>query len=131
MTTTTQPRLRKNVRSKEDVHVKMADDPNAPVMAPGEGGRYVYGIVQAKDPVTFGKVGIGGSGEMVYTVNYQDIAAVVSRWTGVPVTKLLEGTLGLPPRENLLLERGVVGHRRQRLEDLVGHREGKCREQRC
>src|ERR1700746_1172972 len=103
MTTTTQPRPRKNVRSnvrsKEDVHVKMADDPNAPVMAPGEGGRYVYGIVQAKDPVTFGKVGIGGSGEMVYTVNYQDIAAVVSN-TSVYIFA--------PTRENALAHEHVI-----------------------
>jgi len=103
MTTTTQPRPRKNVRSnsrsKEDVHVKMADDPSAPVMAPGEGGRYVYGIVQAKDPVTFGKVGIGGSGEMVYTVNYQDIAAVVSN-TSVYIFD--------PTRENALAHEHVI-----------------------
>jgi hypothetical protein len=99
MATTTQPRLRKNVRSKEDVHVKIAEASNAPVMAPGEGGRYVYGIVQAKDPVTFGKVGIGGSGEMVYTVNYQDIAAVVSN-TSVYIFD--------PTRENALAHEHVI-----------------------
>ena len=103
MTTTTQARPRKNVRSnsrsKEDVHVKMADDANAPPMAPGEGGRYVYGIVQAKDPVTFGKIGIGGSGEMVYTVNYQDIAAVVSN-TSVYIFD--------PTRENALAHEHVI-----------------------
>jgi hypothetical protein len=98
MATTTQPRLRKNVRSKEDVHVKIAEASNAPAMAPGEGGRYVYGIVQAKDPVTFGKVGIGGSGEMVYTVNYQDIAAVVSN-TSVYIFD--------PTRENALAHEHV------------------------
>jgi hypothetical protein len=99
MATTTQPRLRKNVRSKEDVHVKIAEASNAPAMAPGEGGRYVYGIVQAKDPVTFGKVGIGGSGEMVYTVNYQDIAAVVSN-TSVYIFD--------PTRENALAHEHVI-----------------------
>jgi len=103
MTTTTQPKTRKNVRSnsrsKEDVHVKMADDANAPPIGPGEGGRYVYGIVQAKDPVTFGKIGIGGSGEMVYTVNYQDIAAVVSN-TSVYIFD--------PTRENALAHEHVI-----------------------
>jgi len=99
MATTTQPRLRKNVRSKEDVHVKIAEASNSPAMAPGEGGRYVYGIVQAKDPVTFGKVGIGGSGEMVYTVNYQDIAAVVSN-TSVYIFD--------PTRENALAHEHVI-----------------------
>jgi hypothetical protein len=101
MASTTQPRLRKNSRSreKEDVHVKMAEEANASTMAPGESGRYVYGIVQAKDPVTFGKVGIGGSGEMVYTVNYQDIAAVVSN-TAVYIFD--------PTRENALAHEHVI-----------------------
>src|SRR5689334_20767381 len=78
METATQTKLRKNGRSKEDVHAKMTDGPNSAPMPQGETGRYVYGIVHAKDPVTFGKIGIGGSGEMAYTVNFQDIAAVVS-----------------------------------------------------
>src|SRR5579859_1670977 len=99
MATTTQPRLRKNVRSKEDVHVKIAEASNAPAMAPGEGGRYVYGIVQAKDRVTFGQVGNGGSGDMVYTVNYQDIAAVVSN-TSVYIFE--------PTRENALAHEHVI-----------------------
>lgn len=96
----TQPRVRKAVKSsKEDVHVKITDTSGAPVTTPGEGGRYVYGIVQAKDPVTFGKVGIGGSGEMVYTVNYQDIAAVVSN-TSVYIFD--------PTRENALAHEHVI-----------------------
>lgn len=99
MVTTTQPRLRKNSRSKEDVHVKMVDEQNSPPIAPGETGRYVYGIVQAKDPVTFGKIGIGGSGEMAYTVNYQDIAAVVSN-TSVFIFD--------PTRENALAHEHVI-----------------------
>jgi len=100
MATTTQPRLRKNVRSsKDDVHVKIAEERNLPAIAPGETGRYVYGIVQARDPVTFGKIGIGGGGEMVYTVNYQDIAAVVSN-TSVYIFD--------PTRENALAHEHVI-----------------------
>jgi len=100
MATTTQPRLRKTLKaSKDDVHVKIAEESNSSAMAPGEGGRYVYGIVQAKDPVTFGKIGIGGSGEMVYTVNYQDIAAVVSN-TSVYIFD--------PTRENALAHEHVI-----------------------
>src|SRR5579864_2650140 len=99
MATTTQPRLRKNVRSKEDVHVRMEQATTPPQATPGEGGRYVYGIVQAKEPVTFGKSGIGGSGELVYTVNYQDIAAVVSN-TSVYIFD--------PTRENALAHEHVI-----------------------
>src|SRR6478736_2784097 len=100
MATTTQPRLRKTLKAfKDDVHVKIAEESNSSAMAPGEGGRYVYGIIEAKDPVTFGKIGIGGSGEMVYTVNYQDIAAVVSK-TSVFIFD--------PTRENALAHEHVI-----------------------
>ena len=44
--------------------------------------------------------------------------------------QLLEDPLRLPPREDLLLEGGVVGHHRQRLEDFLDHREAKCRAER-
>ena len=42
-------------------------------------GHYVYGIIQAREPLTFGKIGIGGRGDLVYTVHNTDIAAVVSK----------------------------------------------------
>src|SRR5581483_1760539 len=65
---------------KDDLHVKMGDRPVGVAETPvGEGGRYVYGIIEAKEQTNFGKIGIGGAGEMVYTVKYQDIAAVVSK----------------------------------------------------
>src|SRR5438105_3067117 len=35
----------------------------------GVEGRYVYGIIQASQPKTFGKTGIGASGENVYTIH--------------------------------------------------------------
>ena len=51
----------------------------APAPTAAEGGRYVYGIIEAKESLMFGKMGIGGQGEMVYTVHHGDIAAVVSK----------------------------------------------------
>src|SRR2546423_13490903 len=36
-------------------------------------GRYVYGVIQVKEPLSFGKIGMGGTGEMVYTVHHGDI----------------------------------------------------------
>ncbi len=42
-------------------------------------GIYVYCIVESSEPRTFGKIGIGGRGDDVYTIHYQDLAAVVSR----------------------------------------------------
>jgi hypothetical protein len=100
MATKTSAGSRKTTKSKkDDVHVKIADNSLVQDLAPGEGGRYVYGIVQAKEPLTFGRSGIGGSGEMVYTVNYQDIAAVVSN-TSVYIFD--------PTRENALAHEHVI-----------------------
>src|SRR4051812_44276064 len=64
-----------------------------------EEGRYVYGIIEAKPGLTFGKMGIGGSGEMVYTIEHADIAAVVSR---TPVF------IFDPTRENVLAHEHVI-----------------------
>jgi virulence-associated protein VapD len=44
-----------------------------------EPGIYVYSIVESPEPRTFGRLGIGGRGDEVYTVHYKDLAAVVSR----------------------------------------------------
>ncbi|HZQ67400.1 MAG TPA: GvpL/GvpF family gas vesicle protein [Terriglobales bacterium] len=98
-TATTRNTKKTSTRAKEDLHVKIAERPDTPETSPGEGGRYVYGIVQAKDHMSFGKIGIGGAGEMVYTVNYQDIAAVVSK-TAVPIFD--------PTRENALAHEHVI-----------------------
>jgi hypothetical protein len=91
----------RSVRSpKDDLHVKIGERPaGIPDAAPGEGGRYVYGIIEAKEQTGFGKIGIGGAGEMVYTVKYQDIAAVVSK-TSVYIFD--------PTRENALAHEHVI-----------------------
>src|SRR2546429_6839401 len=44
-----------------------------------DGGVYVSSIIELSEPRTFGKIGIGGRGDEVYTVHYRDLAAVVSR----------------------------------------------------
>src|SRR6266404_65757 len=100
MGTRTLARPRKNTKSGEDVRVKIGPISWGGESAPGgEGGRYVYGIVQSKEPVSFGRSGIGGSSETVYTVNYQDIAAVVSN-TSVYILD--------PTRENALAHEHVI-----------------------
>src|SRR6195256_1449386 len=45
----------------------------------GRDGVYVYCIIESGEPRTFGKIGIGGRGDEVFTVHYRDLAAVVSR----------------------------------------------------
>jgi hypothetical protein len=90
-------RAEKNV--SEDVHVRITEFPVPPEPASAEGGRYVYGIIEAKQPLSFGKMGIGGAGEPVYTVNFQDIAAIVSK-TSVYIFD--------PTRENALAHEHVI-----------------------
>jgi hypothetical protein len=41
-------------------------------------GKYVYCVIQSAEPLQFGRVGIGAKPTDVRTVNYKDIAAVVS-----------------------------------------------------
>jgi hypothetical protein len=91
---------RDNKNTQDDLHVKIADASSLmPEITPGEGGRYVYGIVESKEPATFGKIGIGGAGELVYLVKYLDIAAVVSK-TAVYIFD--------PTRENALAHEHVI-----------------------
>ena len=93
------PARRNSDTGKEDLHVRISERPTAPETSPGEGGRYVYGIVETKEHLNFGKIGIGGAGEAVYGVNYQDIAAVVSK-TAVAIFD--------PTRENALAHEHVI-----------------------
>jgi hypothetical protein len=62
-------------------------------------GRYVYGIIPSRADASFGKMGIGGAGELVYAVTHGDIAAVVSR-TAVFIFD--------PTRENALAHEHVI-----------------------
>lgn len=41
-------------------------------------GKYVYCIVRATTPLSFGTIGIGGEPADVYTVNWRELAAVIS-----------------------------------------------------
>jgi hypothetical protein len=54
----------------------------AAAVAEGDGaqeGVYVYCIIESTELRTFGKLGIGGRSDEVFTVHYRDLAAVVSR----------------------------------------------------
>jgi hypothetical protein len=90
---------RKHTKSEDDVRVKFGDNSGSSAAASGESGRYVYGILQSRERIDFGKIGIGGAGAMVYTVNYLDIAAVVSN-TQVYIFD--------PTRENALAHEHVI-----------------------
>jgi hypothetical protein len=63
-----------------------------------ERGRYVYCIIRASSPLKFGAIGMDEEWADVYTINYKDMAAVVS---DVPMTPL-DST-----RENVLAHERV------------------------
>ena len=46
--------------------------------APEAEGKYVYCIIEESAPKSFGKLGIGGRGDDVYTIHHENLAAVVS-----------------------------------------------------
>src|SRR3712207_6640685 len=43
-----------------------------------EEGKYVYCIIESSAPRSFGRIGIGNRQDEVYTIHYQELAAVVS-----------------------------------------------------
>ncbi len=62
-------------------------------------GRYVYGIIDTREPINFSNAGVGGPGRVVYAVHYRGLAALVSE---TPVF-----TIDLT-RDNLLAHERVV-----------------------
>lgn len=58
---------------------ELDDAPDTAVAASnGRSGKYVYCIIEANESLHFGPIGIGSEPADVHTVNYHDIAAVVS-----------------------------------------------------
>jgi len=86
------------VRDRE-VHAVALEPSRAVPAAAQQEGRYVYGVIETRDPLNFGRIGIGGAGEMVYTVHRGDIAAIVSK-TAVFIFD--------PTRENALAHEHVI-----------------------
>jgi hypothetical protein len=82
------------------VETTAGSESNAPIQSASEvdNGIYVYSIIECAEPSTFGKIGIGGRGDDVYTVHYKDLAAVVSRTPLVVYD---------PTRENVLAHEHV------------------------
>ncbi len=71
-------------------------------------GVYVYSIIECADPRTFGKIGIGGRGDEVYTVHYRDLAAVVSRTPLMVYDPTRENALAHEHVNEVLIEAGFT-----------------------
>ena len=66
--------------------------------SPAQEGKYVYAIIESEQTKTFGKLGIGSRGDVVYTIHHGGLAAVVSN---TPIM------IHDPTRENVLAHENV------------------------
>jgi len=82
-------------------HVPAGNGLLAPASPQGTPGKYVYCIVRSPEPLTFGAIGLGAEPAVVQTVNYKDLAAVVSD-APVGAHPALD-----PTRENVLAHQRV------------------------
>jgi hypothetical protein len=64
-------------------------------------GKYIYCIIKSNQPLTFGPLGIGDRGDQLYTVCFNDIAAVVS---DSPIKKYSISRENLIPHEHAIEE---------------------------
>src|ERR1700730_14711331 len=80
--------------------------PNSDTQA--DSGIYVYSIIECAEPRTFGKIGIGGRGDDVYTVHYKDLAAVVSRTPLVVYDPTRENVLAHEHVNEVIIEEGFT-----------------------
>ncbi|CAA9227814.1 MAG: Gas vesicle protein GvpA [uncultured Chloroflexi bacterium] len=71
-------------------------------------GIYVYNVIEADQPRTFGNIGIGGRGDEVYTVHFRDLAAVVSKTPLVVYDPTRENALAHEHVNELVIEEGIT-----------------------
>jgi hypothetical protein len=86
--------------------VRDASTPSAPTAA--ESGIYVYCIIERAEPQEFGTVGIGGRGDVVFTVHYRDLAAVVSQTPLMVYDPTRENALAHEKVNEVVIERGFT-----------------------
>src|SRR5687767_5531093 len=71
-------------------------------------GVYVYSIIESTEARTFGKFGIGGRGDEVFTVHYRDLAAIVSKTPLVVYDPTRENALAHEHVNEVLIEVGFT-----------------------
>lgn len=92
---------------------EVVDVSPAPVAAPaqpslGETGIYVYSVIESSEPRAFGKVGIGGRGDEVYTVHHRGLAAVVSRTPLIVYDPTRENALAHERVNEVIIEQSMT-----------------------
>ena len=73
-----------------------------------ESAIYVYCIIESKDPKSFGKIGIGGRGDEVYTEHHKNLAAVVSRTPLMVYDPTRENALAHERVNEVVIEQGFT-----------------------
>jgi hypothetical protein len=74
--------------------VERAPKPSLPAAdRTGGRGRYVYCIIRASNPLTFGGIGMDEQWPDVYTINYKDMSAIVSDVPTAPLDSTRENVL--------------------------------------
>lgn len=81
---------------------------NAETSTTVETGVYVYCIIESDQPRTFGRLGIGGHGDEVYTLPYREIAAVVSRTPLIVYDPTRENALAHERVNEVMIEKGFT-----------------------
>src|SRR5919199_6690863 len=76
--------------------------------AQADSGIYVYSIIESHEPRSFGKIGIGGRGDEVFTVHYRDLAALVSRTPLVVYDPNRENALAHEHVNEVAIEQGFT-----------------------
>jgi len=64
-------------------------------------GKYVYSIIEGNEGRNFGQIGIGGRGDIVSTIGYNDISAVIS---SSPMTKYVINRENMTTHERVIEE---------------------------
>jgi hypothetical protein len=82
--------------------------PSAAAATEAEDGMYVYSIIECTAPCTFGRLGIGGRFDDVYTVHYKDLAAAVSRSPLVVYDPTRENVLAHEHVNEVIIEDGFT-----------------------
>ncbi len=84
------------------------DNGAAAAPPPAESGIYVYCIIETTEPQDFGKIGIGGRGDDVYTIHYRKLAAIVSQTPLVVYDPTRENALAHEHVNEVVIERGFT-----------------------
>jgi hypothetical protein len=98
------------VASEEEIDPRpLIPDPRPLTPDPSsDSGIYVYSIIECEEPRMFGKIGIGGRSDYVYTVHYKDLAAVVSRTPLVVYDPTRENVLAHEHVNEVIIEEGFT-----------------------